>query len=165
MIERLIRAKGEHPTWGPKKLVAWLGRGEPWMNWPASSTAGQILDRAGLVGRRKRRRHTAPWSEPFAAAERPNDVWSIDFKGWFRTEDGVRIDPLTIQDGFSRCLLVCQGLKRPRGSEVRAVCERAFREYGLPRVMRSDNGVPFASVAVGGLSSLSVWWDQAGHIT
>ena len=157
VIERLIRAKGEHPTWGPKK--PWLGRVEPWMNWPASSTAGQILDRAGLVGRRKRRRHTAPWSEPFAAAERPNDVWSIDFKGWFRTEDGVRIDPLTIQDGFSRCLLVCQGLKRPRGSDVRAVCERAFREYGLPRVMRSDNGVPFASVAV---SSLSVWWIKLG---
>ena len=75
-LSRLIRAKGEHPTWGPKKLVAWLGRVEPWMNWPASSTAGQILDRA-LVGRRKRRRHTAPWSEPFAAAERPNEVWSI----------------------------------------------------------------------------------------
>ena len=162
VIERLIRAKGEHPTWGPKKLVAWLSRVEPWMKWPASSTAGQILDRAGLVRRRKRRRHTAPWSEPFAAAERPNDVWSIDFKGWFRTEDGVRIDPLTIQDGFSRCLLVCQGLKRPRGPEVRAVCERAFREYGLPRVMRSDNGVPFASVAVGGLSSLSVWWIKLG---
>ena len=88
MIERLIRAKGEHPTWGPKKLVAWLGRVEPWMNWPASSTAGQILDRAGLVGRRKRRRHTAPWSEPFAAAERPNDVWSIDFKGWFGRKMG-----------------------------------------------------------------------------
>ena len=164
VIERLIRAKGDHPTWGPKKLVAWLGRVEPRMKWPAASTAGEILDRAGLVRRRKRRRQTAPWSEPFATTERPNDVWSIDFKGWFRTEDGVRVDPLTMQDGFSRCLLVCQGLKRPRGSEVRAVCERAFREYGLPKVMRSDNGVPFASVGVGGLSSLSVWWIKLGII-
>ena len=164
VIERLIRAKGDHPTWGPKKLVAWLGRVEPRMKWPAASTAGEILDRAGLVRRRKRRRQTAPWSEPFATTERPNDVWSIDFKGWFRTEDGVRVDPLTMQDGYSRCLLVCQGLKRPRGSEVRAVCERAFREYGLPKVMRSDNGVPFASVGVGGLSSLSVWWIKLGII-
>ena len=164
VIERLIRAKGEHPTWGPKKLVAWLGSAEPRINWPASSTAGQILDRAGLVRRRKRRRHTAPWSEPFVAAERPNDVWSIDFKGWFRTTDGVRVDPLTMQDAFSRCLLVCQGLQRPRGSEVRAVCERAFREYGLPRAMRSDNGPPFASVGVGGLSSLSVWWIKLGIV-
>ena len=85
VAERVIAARRVHPTWGPKKLMAWLRDLEPEMSWPAPSTAGEILDRAGVVVRRKRRRHAAPWSEPFAAAESPNDVWSIDFKGWFRT--------------------------------------------------------------------------------
>ena len=98
VAERLIRARLAYPTWGPKKLVARLRALEPKESWPAPSTAGNILERAGLVKRRKRRRHASPWSEPFAAAERPNDVWSIDWKGWFRTGDGVRIDPLTVQD-------------------------------------------------------------------
>ena len=164
VVDKLISAKGTHPTWGPKKLVAWLGGVEPQEGWPAASTAGEILDRAGLVRRRKRRRRTASWSEPFAAADRPNDVWSIDFKGWFRTADGSRVDPLTVQDMCARTLLVCHGLEHPRGPEVRALCERAFREYGLPRAIRSDNGPPFASVGLGGLSRLSVWWIKLGII-
>ena len=131
---------------------------EPAGCWPAPSTAGDILERAGLVRRRKRRRSAAPWSEPFGAAESPNDVWSIDFKGWFRTGDGVRIDPLTVQDAASRYLLVCNGLRQPKGSEVRRVLERAFRERGLPWAIRTDNGPPFASVGLGSLSQLAVWW-------
>ena len=91
-------------------------------------------------------------------------MWSIDFKGWFRTGDGYRIDPLTIQDACARCLLVCHGLDHPGGPEVRAVCERAFREYGLPMAMRSDNGPPFASVGVGGLTTLAVWWIKLGIV-
>ena len=110
VAERLILTRRTHPTWGPKKLVAWLRTVEPEGLWPAPSTTGEILDRAGLVRRRKRRRHTAPWSTPFAAAEEPNDVWSIDLNGWFRTGDGVRIDPLAAQDAASRYLLVCQDL-------------------------------------------------------
>ncbi len=113
---------------------------------------------------RKRRRHAAPWSEPFATAERPNDVWSIDFKGWFRTGDGVRIDPLTVQDAASRYLLVCNGLPQPRGPQVQRVLERAFREYGLPWTIRSDNGPPFASVGLGSLSPLAIWWIKLGII-
>jgi len=85
-------------------------------------------------------------------------VWSIDFKGWFRTGDGVRIDPLTVQDAASRYLLVCNGLRQPKGSEVRRVLERAFRERGLPWAIRTDNGPPFASVGLGSLSQLAVWW-------
>ena len=164
VAERLTTARREHPTWGPKKLVAWLRAAEPGESWPAPSTAGDILDRAGLVRRRKRRRSASPWSEPFAAAESPNDVWSIDLKGWFRTGNGVRIDPLTVQDAASRYLLVCNGLMRPRGPEVRRVLERAFREYGLPRAIRSDNGPPFASVGLGSLSSLAVWWVKLGIV-
>ncbi|MDA1348753.1 MAG: IS481 family transposase [Chloroflexi bacterium] len=164
VAERLITARMSRPTWGPKKLVAWLRAEEPVVRWPAASTAGDILDRAGLVRRRKRRRHAAPWDEPFAAADHPNDVWSIDFKGWFRTQDGVRVDPLTVQDAASRYLLVCNGLEKPNGPQARRVLERAFREYGLPWAIRSDNGPPFASVGLGSLSPLAVWWVKLGIV-
>ena len=162
VVRALLEAKGTHPRWGPKKLVAWLRDLDPGTAWPAASTAGNLLDRAGLVRRRKRRQRTAAWSQPFDEARHPNDVWSVDFKGWFRTGDGVRVDPLTVADCASRYLLVCQGLSRPNGAQARPVLERAFREYGLPRAIRSDNGPPFASTALGGLSSLSVWWIKLG---
>ena len=164
VAERLIKARQDHPTWGPKKLVAWLQALEPEGPWPAPSTAGDILGRAGLVRRRKRGRSASPWSEPFAAAEQPNDVWSIDFKGWFLTGDGNRIDPLTVQDAASRYLLVCNGLRQPKGPQVRRVLERAFREYGLPWAIRTDNGPPFASVGLGSLSSMAVWWVKLGIV-
>ena len=98
VAERIVEAKRAHPTWSPKKLIAWLHDMEPDTPWPAHSTAGGILDRAGLVQRRRRRRRASPWNEPFAHAIVPNDVWCIDFKGWFRTGDGTRVDPLTVQD-------------------------------------------------------------------
>ena len=167
VAQRLIAARQAHPTWGPKKLVAWLRDREPCPSmegWPAPSTVGDLLDRAGLVRRRKRRRRTAPWSQPFVQAEQPNDLWCIDFKGWFRTGKGDRVNPLTVEDAASRYLLVCHGLRQPRGSQVRPVLERAFREYGLPWAIRSDNGPPFASVGLGGLSSLSVWWVKLGIV-
>ena len=88
----------------------------------------------------------------------PTTCGGIDFKGWFRTGNGVRVNPLTVEDAASRYLVVCHGLSQPRGSQVRPVLERAFREYGLPWAIRSDNGPPFASVGLGGLSSLAVWW-------
>ncbi len=162
VVERLIAARHEHPTWGPKKLVAWLRDRDPLVPWPAPSTVGGFLDRAGLVRRRKRRRQTVPWSQPFVQAQQPNDLWCIDFKGWFRTGNGERVNPLTVEDAASRYLVVCHGLRQPRGSQVRPVLERAFREYGLPWVIRSDNGPPFASVGLGGLSSLAVWWLKLG---
>ena len=167
VAERIVTARREHPTWGPKKLVAWLKDRESCPSgegWPAPSTVGDLLDRAGLVRRRKGRRRSSPWSQPLAQAEHPNDLWCIDFKGWFRTGNGVRVDPLTVADAASRYLLVCHGLERPRGPEVRRVMERAFREYGLPWVIRSDNGPPFASVGLGGLSPLAVWWVKLGII-
>ena len=162
VAERIIAARRERPTWGPKKLVAWLKDREPDVPWPAPSTVGNLLDRAGLVRRRRGRRRSAPWSQPLAPAEQPNDLWCIDFKGWFRTGNGVRVDPLTVADAASRYLLVCHGLQKPRGPQVRRVLEEAFREYGLPWTIRSDNGPPFASVGLGGLSPLAVWWVKLG---
>ncbi len=164
VAERIIEAKRDRPTWGPKKLVAWLRSKEPDVAWPAPSTASGILDRAGLVKRRKHPRRASAWNEPFANARHPNDVWSIDFKGWFRTGDGMRIDPLTAQDAASRYLLVCDGLDRPTGPQVKRSLERAFREYGLPRVIRTDNGPPFAGVGLGSLSPLSAWWVKLGIV-
>ena len=164
VAERIVEAKRKRPTWGPKKIVARLRSIEPEVLWPSPSTASGILDRAGLVRRRKRRRRAASWGEPFAHAQHPNDVWSIDLKGWFRTGDGKRIDPLTAQDAMSRYLLVCDGLDRPTGPEVKRSLERAFREYGLPRVIRTDNGPPFASVGLGSLTPLSAWWVKLGIV-
>ena len=162
VTRELIEAKRAHPTWGPKKLVAWLRAEAAEAPWPAPSTSGAILDRAGLVKRRRRRRSTAPWSEPFIEAVDANDVWCIDFKGWFRTGDGKRVDPLTVQDAASRYLLACAGLDQPRTPQVRRVLDRSFREYGLPRTIRTDNGPPFASVGLGGLTTLSIWWVKLG---
>ncbi len=162
VAERIITLRRERPTWGPKKLVAWLRNREPGVLWPAPSTAGDLLGRVGLVQRRKGRRRSAPWSQPLASAEEPNDLWCVDFKGWFRTGDGVRVDPLTVADAASRYLLACQGLEKPRGPEVRRVMERTFRDHGLPWAIRSDNGPPFASTGLGGLSPLAVWWVKLG---
>ena len=162
VCRRLIEAKRANPTWGPKKLVASLRAEYPEVAWPASSTAGEILDRAGLVKRRRRRRKASAWSEPFTDAVHANDVWSVDFKGWFRTRDGTRVDPLTVQDATSRYLLACNGLTQPRTAQVHRVMDRAFREYGLPRAIRTDNGPPFGSVGLGGLTELSIWWIKLG---
>ena len=149
VVDLLIQAKRADAALGPKKLVPLLRAAYPHLRWPAPSTAGGILDRAGLVRRQRRRRRTAPWHDPFQQAVHPNDCWCTDFKGWVRTGDGVRIDPLTIQDARSRYLLACQALLRPAFHQVRPVFERTFREYGLPLVIRSDNGPPFASTALG----------------
>ena len=164
VVDLLIQAKREDSAFGPKKLVPLLRAAYPHLRWPAPSTAGAILDRAGLVRRRRRRRRTAPWHDPFQQAVHPNDCWCTDFKGWVRTGDGVRIDPLTIQDARSRYLLACQALLRPAFHQVRPVFERTFREYGLPLVIRSDNGPPFASTALGGLTQLAVWFVKLGVI-
>ena len=134
----------------------------PAQGWPAPSTIGELLRREGLSQPRKRRRSASPSPSPLHTAVTANDLWGIDFKGWFRSGDGARCDPLTVTDAFSRYLLCAQLLARPDYPNCRSALERAFREYGLPRAIRSDNGAPFASVGVGGLSRLSVWWVKLG---
>src|SRR5581483_9494338 len=131
--------------------------------WPVASTRGAILARAGLtVPRRRTRGHVPPRTQPFGAVEGPNQTWCADYKGWFRTADGTRCEPLTISDAHSRMLLRCQAVPQVSASYARALFEATFREYGLPLRVRTDNGVPFAHVGAGGLSALSVWWIKLG---
>ena len=160
--ERVVQMRLQHPHWGPRKLLHRLGTVEPDTVWPAPSTAGEILKRHGLVAKRRLRRRTPPSPQPLQTAREPNEVWATDFKGWFRTYDGTRIDPLTLSDLASRYLLRCQSLRGATYALVQPVFVAAFREYGLPHAMRSDNGPPFASVGLGGLSQLAVWWIRLG---
>lgn len=159
----VLRAKAAHPTWGPLKLrPPETEPGAVIAVWPAPSTRGAILARHGLTRQRVSRRHTPAWTQPFLRCQEPNAVWCADFKGWARTQDGMRCDPLTVSDAYSRLLLACTAVARPDHLHVRPVLERLFREHGLPLAMRTDNGPPFASVGVGGLSPLSVWWVKLG---
>lgn len=151
-----------HPTWGPRKLLAYLEATEPAQAWPAASTIGTCLVQAGLVRPRRTRRRTPPYRPPFQACQGPNDVWCADFKGWFRTGDGRRCDPLTISDAYSRMLLRCTALSTPTLAQVRPIFVEAFAEYGLPLAIRTDNGTPFASSSASGLSALSLWWLKLG---
>jgi putative transposase len=162
VVERCLAVRHAHPTWGPVKVRAWLERQDPSVAWPAASTIGTLFDRAGLTVQRKVRRRSAPSSAPFGSCNRPNDVWCIDFKGWFLTGDGTHCEPLTLSDAHSRYLLRCQVLGRNDTEHVWPVLDAAFREYGLPMRLRSDNGSPFASTGAGGLSRLAVKVIKAG---
>lgn len=162
VISYILGVKTKHTKWGPRKIVAWLKNAYPEKVWPAASTAQAILMREGWVKTRHRRRHTPSYSQPFIDSKQANDVWCADFKGHFMLGEGRRCYPLTITDSFSRYLICCQGLYNARYLPVRKYFERAFRENGLPLAIRTDNGSPFASVALGGLSSLSVWFIKLG---
>lgn len=162
VIERIL-AERRKWNWGPRKLLRKLAEAEPERkHWPAPSTIAMILKRAGLSVTRKRRLRTPPFGQPFASVDGPNRTWCADFKGWFRTGDGVRCDPLTITDAHSRYLLRCQITPKTDGKHAAAIFEAAFREYGLPEVIRTDNGTPFSTRAPGGLSRLSMRWVRLG---
>jgi transposase InsO family protein len=164
-IEQLVlELRRAHPLWGPRPLKKILEDRNPQLAIPAASTIGAIVEREGLTRHRRKRRRVEPYHQPFAAVESPNDEWACDFKGWMRTGDGERIDPLTISDSLSRYLLRCQAVDKTDTARVQAVFEAAFREYGMPWAVRSDNGPPFASCAVAGLSRLSVWWIKLGIV-
>ena len=161
IAEALIGLRRRRHHWGPRKLLAYLERDRPEIAWPAASTVGDLLRRAGLVEAGRRRRSALPVQRPFLPAAAANDIWCADFKGWFRTSDGTRCDPLTISDAYSRYLLECRIVK-PTGEGVRPRFERAFRTFGLPRAIRTDNGTPFASSGPAGLTRLSVHWVKLG---
>ncbi len=161
VAEAIVALRRTRPHWGPRKLRAVLVGEHPEVAWPAASTMGDLLRAEGLVARRRRRRRMAAPCRPFRPVAAPNDVWCIDFKGWFRTRDGVRCDPLTITDAYSRFLLACV-IVPPQTAAVGAAVGRVFRRYGVPEAIRSDNGAPFAGPGAGGLSRLSVEWIKAG---
>lgn len=162
LIEAIVLLKTARPSWGPRKLVARLRLDHPDLAWPSASTAGEALKRAGLVQPRHRRRRAAPTLGGLTTPERPNHVWAADHKGWVRLGDGRRCEPLTITDGFSRYLLALSAGSSTREEEARPWFEAAFAEFGLPDAIRSDNGPPFASIGVTGLTALSVWWAKLG---
>jgi putative transposase len=162
VVEQLTDLKSRFPHWGPKKIVAYLEKASPDIHWPAPSTVGEVFKRRGLVQKRRFRRSAKPTMEGVREGERPNDMWAVDYKGWFRTQDGLRVDPLTISDLASRYLLRCEAVTKTGFESVRRAFEAVFREFGMPIAIRSDNGAPFATTGLGGLSRLGVWWIKLG---
>ena len=161
IAEKVIAARRRFPYLGPRKLLFVLERERPGITWPAASTIGEILKRAGLVTAIKRRRRPIDQRRPCTPARSANDEWATDFKGWFRTLDQQRIDPLTVTDSHTRFLIELR-IAKPTIEGVRPCFERAFAEYGLPLAIRCDNGAPFGSQGAGGLTKLSGWWLKLG---
>lgn len=162
VVAALLELRGHHPSWGAKKLLKVIGKKHPAWDLPRRSTCCDLLKRHGLVTSRRRRRFPGHPGRPLTPMNAPNSVWTTDFKGHFKTRNGLYCYPLTIVDGYSRFLLACQGLRSTAIALSKPVFQRVFEEYGLPTVIRSDNGVPFATTALGRLSTLSVWWIRLG---
>jgi transposase InsO family protein len=162
IVSAILAARRRHPTWGGKKLLALLHKRQPRWLLPGRSTACDILKRHGMVPIKRSRRRIGHPGKPTSAILAPNDVWSADYKGQFRTGDGRYCYPLTVADGFSRYLLGCQALASTAGEGAKPIFTRLFQEYGLPKRIRSDNGVPFATNTLARLSTLSAWWVRLG---
>jgi putative transposase len=162
VVEALIELRQHHPSWGAKKLLSILQKRHPRWPLPARSTVCDIFSRHGLVPKTRHRRHIGHPGKPTSLILAPNDVWSADFKGHFKTGDGLYCYPLTVADGYSRFLLGCHALSSTGVAEAKPVFTRLFKEFGLPKRIRTDNGVPFATNTLGRLSQLSAWWVRLG---
>jgi putative transposase len=162
IVAALLEARRSHPSWGGKKLLAIVHKRHPRWHLPARATVCEILKRHGMVPKSRRRRHIGHPGKPTSSILAPNDLWSADFKGEFKTGNGIYCYPLTIADGFSRYLLGCQALHSTAVAGAKPVFTRLFREYGLPKRIRTDNGVPFATNSLARLSKLSAWWVRLG---
>lgn len=161
----IIKLRKQHPTWGPRKLYHVLARHLPREQLPSERSIRRVLERSNLTRRRRYRQscYGGPTQPPRFTVEQPNDLWTVDFKGWWRTKDGERCDPLTIRDAHSRMVLALRLLDRTNGIAVRAVFEELFEQYGLPKAIQSDNGPPFVSMrTLAGLTKLSAWWVSMG---
>ena len=158
----LLACRQAHPTWGARKLRAYLARRQPRIAWPAASSIGALLKRHGLAQPRRRRPQPGHPGRPMSAMDEPNAVWSVDFKGQFRLGNGANCYPLTVVDGYSRYVLAIRGLPSVETTGVVRSFRALFETYGLPMRIRSDNGVPFATSALRRLSTLSVWWIKLG---
>ena len=161
--ERLLAARRAY-GWGAKKLLAVLRARYPHDRWPARSTVNDLLARHHLLRRQRRRRTWTHPGTPPLATQYPNQVWPADFKGQFKTGDGQYCYPLTVTDHFSRALLACHGLTSTKAADARLVFRALFRDVGLPEAIRTDNGTPFASTSLHGLSALNLWWMQLGIV-
>ncbi|MGF1530764.1 MAG: integrase core domain-containing protein [Puniceicoccaceae bacterium] len=163
-VERLIlKERGKHPTWGAKKIHDLLLKVHGLDDRPHINTVNNVLSRHGLTQKRKRKgglHRVRP--EHLSEATRPNEVWTFDFKGWFTLGDGLRCEPLTVCDRYSRYIVGCKGQPNQQFKGTLRTCKKLMRHHGLPEIIRVDNGTPFASGALGGLSQLSVWWIEQG---
>ncbi|MCB9765127.1 MAG: IS481 family transposase [Alphaproteobacteria bacterium] len=164
VVLQVLELRRAHPRWGPKKLHAVLSRGLKDEEVPGRRTIARILERAGVVRTRKSRpSREGPTVPPEVVAEAPNDVWTVDFKGWWRTQDGTRAEPLTVRDGFSRYVLCAELMETTKAEVVRGVFQRLFERHGLPGTILVDNGSPFVSMrSPAGLTTLSAWWVSLG---
>lgn len=162
LVAAIIAMKHRHPSFGPKKIRDRLRAVAPEQAWPVDSTVGGILRRAGLVHPRRLRRRVPADPHWLSQGTAAAPTWSADFKGDFRVGTGARCYPLTVLDHASRYLLQCQGLRQPTTAAVQPWFAWLFQEYGLPTTIRTDNGPPFASRALGGLSRLAAWWVRLG---
>jgi putative transposase len=159
----VVAARQAHPQWGATKVRQWLVRTAPKTEWPSRATMHRVWQQAGLVARRRRGPRGTPWpTHTRTEAQTANDVWTIDFKGSFRLGSGDRCHPLTVRDLASRYVLGCVALREEATQPVYAQVRRLLAAYGLPRVIRSDNGSPFASTGLARLSRLAVWWMRLG---
>lgn len=162
IVEALLEVRRRHPSWGGKKLLTKVHQRHPRWDLPHRSTVCDILKRSGLVKTKSTRRRIGHPGKPTTTVLAPNELWGADFKGQFKTRDGLYCYPLTVTDQYSRFLLGCQGLHTTAVADSKAVFTRIFKEYGLPRRIRTDNGVPFATNTLARLSSLSAWWIRLG---
>lgn len=162
IVSMIINIRCKYPAWGPNKIKAWLDLNYNNIEWPCSGSIGNILTQNGLTVARKYRRHVAAKTVPFANCTDSNDTWCVDFKGWWLTKDNAKYEPLTLSDAVSRFILRATNLKRNDTEHVWGIFDSAFREYGQPFFMRSDNGSPFASLGVGRLSPLAIKLIKSG---
>ena len=162
IVEAFLEVRRRHPAWGGKKILAVVHKRHPRWELPGRSTVCEIMKRHGMVPKKRNRRRIGHPGKPTSPILAPNDVWSADFKGQFKTGDGIYCYPLTVTDGFSRYLLGCQALYTTAVADAKPVFTRLFKEFGLPKRIRTDNGVPFATNTLARLSSLSAWWIKLG---
>ena len=162
-LRRLLSLRKRRPTWGARKLRWWMKQRWPRRRLPSERTLQRWLQRAGLT-RQHTRKRTGPGPHCGApcCARRSNDVWTVDFKGWYRSVDGHKIEPLTVRDLHSRYLLAVTAVPNAGEAPVRRVFKRLFQHYGYPRAIRADRGVPFCSVGPLNLTRLSLWWHRLG---
>lgn len=162
IVQAILQARLRHPSWGGKKLLTLVQKRYPTVVLPHRATVCTILNRNGLVPKQRKRRHIGHPGKPASQILGPNDLWCADFKGQFKTGDGQYCYPLTVTDGYSRFLLGCQALPSTAVAGARPVFTRLFKEFGLPKRIRTDNGVPFATNTLARLSALSAWWIRLG---
>jgi transposase InsO family protein len=162
IVTALLESRRRHPSWGAKKLLVLLHKGHPRWELPGRSTVCDILSRHGMVPKQRQRRRIGHPGKPTSSILAPNDLWCADYKGQFKTGNGIYCYPLTVTDGYSRYLLSCQALASTAVAGAKPVFTRLFKEYGLPTRIRTDNGVPFATTTLARLSALSAWWVRLG---